>query len=73
MTQDFCRTKAFESSTVEHVLENITEFDIAYFVCHGSVDPKDPSNSHLLLQTRGPLGLGGGQIDRVSDFKKETI
>ena len=56
MTRDFCRIKALESSTVEHVLENITGFDIAHFACHGSVDPEDPSNSHLLLQKIGPSG-----------------
>ena len=52
----FCKIKALESPTVEHVLENITGFDIAHFACHGSVDPEDPSNSHLLLQKSGPSG-----------------
>ena len=56
ITRDFCRIKALESPTVEHVLENIAEFDITHFACHRSVDPQDPSNSHLLLQKRGPSG-----------------
>ena len=56
MTKNFCRVKVLESPTVDHVLEYITGFDIAHFACHGSVDPQDPSNSHLVLQKDGPLG-----------------
>lgn len=68
MTKDFCRIKALESPTVEDVLENITKFDIAHFACHGSVDPEDPSNSHLLLQK-------SGAVDKltVSQISKRNI
>ena len=38
ITKIFCRIKALESPTVEHVLEKITGFDITHFACHGSVD-----------------------------------
>ena len=72
MTRDFCRIGALESPTVDHVLENITGFDIAHFACHGSVDPEDPSNSHLLLQKSGP---SGPEVDKltVSQISKRNI
>ncbi len=72
ITRDFCRIKALESPTVEHVLENIAEFDIIHFACHGSVDPEDPSNSHLLLQKRGPSGLVVDELTVSQISKRNT-
>lgn len=57
---------------VEHVLETITGFDITHFACYGSVDPEDPSNSHLLLQKSGPSKPIVDELS-VSQISKETI
>ena len=73
MTRDFCKIKALESPTVELVLEDITGFDIAHFACHGSVDPEDPSNSHLLLQKSGPSGPVVDELTVAEISKKNTL
>lgn len=73
MTRDIYRIKALESPTVGYVLENITGFDIAHFACHGSVDHEGPSNSHLLLQKRGPLGLVVDELTVSLRFQKKTF
>lgn len=57
MNETFCRIMALESPTAEHVLENMSRFDIIHFACHGSADSEDPSNSQPLLQKSGPSGL----------------
>ena len=72
MTKYFSRIKTLESPTVEHVLESITGYDIAHFACHGSVDPEDPSNSHLLLQKSGPSGPVVDELT-VSQISKRNI
>lgn len=72
ITKDFCRIKALESPTVEHALESIIGFDITHFACHGSVDPEDPSNSHLLLQKKGPSGPVVDELT-VSQISKKNI
>ena len=70
MTKD-CNIKTLESPTAAQVLNDVSEFDIVHFACHGSVDPKDPSNSHLLLQRSGLSGL---QVDKltVSEISKKN-
>ena len=71
MTRDFCRIKALESPTAKRVLEDMGGYDIVHFACHGSADPKDPSNSHLLLQTSGPSGPVVDELT-VSDISKKN-
>ena len=56
ITTDICKIKALESPTAEHVLNDMSGFDIVHFACHGCADPEDPSNSHLLLQKSEPSG-----------------
>ena len=73
MSKDFCRIKVLKSPTVEQVLEDITGFDIAHFACHGSVDPEDPSNSHLLLQKSGPSGLEVDELTVSQISKRNTV
>ncbi|MCJ1345728.1 hypothetical protein MMC31_003937 [Peltigera leucophlebia] len=73
ITKDFCTIKALESPTVEHVLENIAGFDITHFSCHGSVDPGDPSNSHLLLQKKGPSGPVVDELTVSQISKRNTL
>lgn len=54
ITRDVYRMKALESPTADHVLESMSGFDIIHFACHGSADPENPSDSHLMLQKTGP-------------------
>ena len=71
ITTDICKIKALKSPTAEHVLNDMSEFDIVHFACHGCADPKDPSNSHLMLQKSGP---SGPVIDKltVSDISNKN-
>lgn len=71
MTRNICRIKALETPTSKHVLETMSQFDIIHFACHGLADPKDPSNSHLLLQKSGPLIPVLDKLT-VSDISKEN-
>ena len=71
ITTDICKIKELKSPTAEDVLNNMSGFDIVHFACHGCADPKDPSNSHLLLQKSGP---SGPVIDKltVSDISNKN-
>ncbi len=55
ITKGICTIKSLESPPAAQVLNEMSGFDIVHFACHGSADPKNPSNSHLLLQTSGPF------------------
>ncbi len=57
------RVTSLECPTASRVLECIPGSDIVHFACHGSSDPNNPSESHLLLvkQTEaGPI------VDRLN-------
>ena len=71
ITTGICKVTALESPMAEHVLNNMSGFDIVHFACHGCADPEDPSNSHLLLQKSGP---SGSVVDKltVSDISNKN-
>ncbi|MCJ1346657.1 hypothetical protein MMC31_004875 [Peltigera leucophlebia] len=69
--KDICNIKTLESPTAAQVLNDVSEFDIVHFACHGSVDPEDPSNSHLLLQRSSLSGLLVDELT-VSDISKKN-
>ena len=71
ITKDICNVKTLESPTAAQVLNNVSEFDIVHFACHGSVDSKDPSNSHLALQKSSLSGLLVDELT-VSDISKKN-
>ena len=73
MTRNFCRIKAIETPTAKHVLEDMSEFDIVHFACHGSADPENPSKSHLLLQKSGPSGPVVDELTMSDISKKNTL
>ena len=50
----------------------MSKFDIVHFACHGSMDPEEPSNSHLLLQKSEPSGLIVDKLT-VSEISKRYI
>lgn len=72
MNNEFYKIKALENPTAKDVLENMSRFDIIHFACHGIVDPKDPSNSHLLLQK---IKLLKPVVDKltVSEIRKKPL
>jgi hypothetical protein len=43
-------TTSLNLPTVSSVLKHLPIHDMVHFACHGYPDPKDPSNSHLILQ-----------------------
>lgn len=70
MTKDICRVKPLKSPTAAQILNNISGFDIVHFICHELADPKNPSNSHLLLQKSGLLGPLVDKLTVSNIFKK---
>ncbi|KAI5840135.1 CHAT domain-containing protein [Morchella snyderi] len=46
------KTKVLEQPCAKTVMEELPEFDVVHFACHGVSDSKDPSNSSLLLLNR---------------------
>ncbi|KAL4771210.1 CHAT domain-containing protein [Aspergillus nidulans var. acristatus] len=54
----------------EDVLQAIQETDIVHFACHGSCNPVDPSESHLLLQNNrlSPPVVDRLSVKRISDL-----
>lgn len=73
ITKDICKIKTLESPTAAQVLNEMSGFDIVHFACHGSVDPKDPSKSHLFLQTSEPSGPIVDELTVTDIFKKHTL
>jgi CHAT domain-containing protein len=47
---------SLECPSASEVLERIPESDVVHFACHGSSDPNNPSESHLLLATQSQAG-----------------
>lgn len=43
-----------EQPSAKEVLSHLEKCDIVHFACHGTSDFNNPSDSHLLLQRRGP-------------------
>ena len=72
MTKDSCRIKTLGSPTAARALNDMSNFDIVHFACHGLADPKDPSNSHLLLQKSRPSGPVVDELT-VSDISKKKL
>ena len=65
--RDVCANKykfeARKHPTADEVLEEMTKSKLVHFACHGSSDPKVPSDSHLLLQKDSEIGPA---VDRLS-------
>jgi tetratricopeptide (TPR) repeat protein len=61
--------KYLEYPSVTELLANIKGSDIIHFACHGTSDPVDPFNSHLLLQQSS---TANPTVDRltVADISK---
>lgn len=55
-------TKLLTKPSVESVMREIGQTDIVHFACHGSSDPLNPSNSHLLLHKQTPSGAAVGEL-----------
>jgi len=58
-----CNFEARKHPTADEVLEEMTKSKVVHFACHGSSDPRVPSDSHLLLQKQNEIGL---VVDRLS-------
>ncbi|KAH7174990.1 CHAT domain-containing protein [Fusarium flagelliforme] len=57
------RFEARKHPTADEVLKEMKKSKVVHFACHGSSDPKVPSDSHLLLQKDNEIGL---VVDRLS-------
>ena len=73
ITKNICKIKALKTPTAEDVLNDMSGFDIVHFACHGSADPDDPSNSHLLLQKSEPSGPAIDKLTVTDISNRNTL
>ncbi|ENH75741.1 hypothetical protein FOC1_g10003903 [Fusarium oxysporum f. sp. cubense race 1] len=68
---DKCEFKVRRHPTASEILDNITESKVVHFACHGSSNPRIPSESHLLLQKRSESGpvVDRLTVERLSKIK----
>lgn len=59
-----------DSPAVNEVLEQLPEYQVIHFACHGVSNAHNPSNSHLLLA--GNTGSGPGKLT-VGDISKMNL
>lgn len=58
------RVKTLVCPSASQVLEEIPNFDVVHFACHGSSERADPLQSHLLLQKEDEEGERA--VDRLT-------
>lgn len=50
ITKGLVSAKHLEHPSADDVLKQFGSFEVMHFACHGVSDPRDPSESHLMLQ-----------------------